>query len=162
MSTLSKVAATREDAYEAISAGYDLAKLLIEDGRAVEIIVREFDPNMTIRQRKFLHGPVLQQISEQARDKGQRYVRKVWKEHFRERFLGSDWVMRDGVAVEVPISSESLGIALYGEFIDKVIAAGATDWSVEFHFDLDEREAVCGRKRWSPRRPVARREEATA
>lgn len=138
---------TREAAHAAICAGYELAKLLVLDGRRVRIRIEEAEDDITVQQRRFYHGPVLKQVSEQARDDGKRYVQAVWKEYYREKFLGNRWELVKGKPVEIRVSTEELGVKAYSEFIDKVVADAATEWGVEFHFDVDQREAVRYRTR---------------
>lgn len=129
-------------------------KLKLRDGKPLEVNAAEWQDDMSARQRRFLHGPVLGQITEQARGEGgQRYAMKVWKELFREQFLGTTHEMVAGRPVEIRRSTEDLGIKAYSEYIDQVVAEAATTWGVEFRFILDEREAV----RYKPA-PARRRE----
>lgn len=151
-----RVVSTREGAHQAICDSYAAAKLLIEDGRRVRISVGEDEDSMTLRQRKFLHGPVLTQMSEQARDEGKRYLPKVWKEYFRGLFLGSTFETINGRTVEVRISTEGQSVKDYSDYIDRVIAHAAIDWSVTFLFIERDRDAV----RYRPK--AAARQHATA
>lgn len=140
---------------------------LPEPGR-LRVIVGFERADITTRQRGFLHAAVLPQIAEQVRmPDGTRYTAEVWKEHFRQRFLGVEWVLKaiprwDAKAGRMVypkratphrerISTESLGVKGYSEFIDKVIAAATTELGVVFDFDQQEREAV--RYRRKARRP---------
>ena len=148
---IDRAADTREEAHSIILAGYELAKVLVQQGRRVRIRVEEDQDDLTLQQRRFYRGPVLQQISEQAHQDGQRYGKAVWHELFRGQFLGSRWELVGGRPVELRVSTEDLGIRDYSEYIDKVLAEAATVWGVEFHFDIDQREAV----RYRPRRAEA-------
>jgi hypothetical protein len=112
-------------------------------------LVLGFDrDDKSAKQRRFLHGPVLGQISEQAVVAGVRYAMPVWKEHLREKFLGFTWecVRRPGQKRATPrkvrISTESLSVKQYSEYIDKVLAYAATDLGVAFDLDPIEREEV--------------------
>ena len=124
--------------------------------------------DITTKQRGFLHAAVLPQIAEQvSMPDGTRYTSEVWKEHFRQRFLGFDYVLKaiprwDAKAGRMVrpkratphrkrISTEDLGIKGYSLFIDQVIAAATTELGVVFEFDQQEREAV--RYRRKARRP---------
>ncbi len=156
---------TREQAHQAITHGYALAKALLQDGKRVSVNIGEDEEPLTVKQRKFFHGVVLMQIAEQVRVEGQRYTLEVWKDYFRKLFLGSGgyrYVMRkqprwDAATgrLVVPkkatpkrelVSTESLSIKQYSELIDKVIAHAQTDLGVQFHFIDFEREEV----RWKP------------
>ncbi len=104
--------------------------------------------NKSARQRRFLHGPVLGQISEQAKSDGQRYVLKVWKEYFRRKYLGDRWesYRLPGAKRATPhrtrVSTEDLTVKQYSDYIDRVIAHAATDLGVAFDLDPIEREGV--------------------
>lgn len=162
--TLVRLCSTRELAYAAIRDGYAHAQLLIADDKRVRIEVSEDDDSLSARQRRFLHGAVLKQITEQARgDDGQQYLMIVWKEVFRARFLGSTWATNPMGSkyppIEIRISTEDLGLKDYSEYIDKVIAEAATVWNVAFKFRVDERE---GARYVEPKSKAKKREAATA
>lgn len=133
---------TREEAHQAVIDAYALAKLLIADGKRVCFQVGEDADPMTAKQRRFLHGPVLQQISEQVLLEGRRYARAVWKEHLRDLFLGSEFVQLAGKTVEIRKSTEDLSARDYSTYIEQVLAHAATEWGVVFRFREGEREAV--------------------
>lgn len=153
-----RVVSTREEAHEAIMQGYLHAKALLADGKRVQISVGEDADPITLKQRRFLHGPVLSQIAEQVRVGGERYVMEVWKEYFRKLFLADRFEMhkvprydktlcqlvnpKRATPIRVRVSSEDLGIKKYSEYIDKIIAYAATEWSVAFKFDPLERDSV--------------------
>lgn len=164
--TLERTATTREAWRIAATAIFRAGEALIEAGKTAKGTVTEYEDDITAKQRGFLHKAVLPQIAEQARvgEKGERYVMAAWKEYYRKKFLGSKWVMQKlpgqkrATPVRVRISSESLGIKAYSEYIDRVIADAVTEWSVAFRFIAEEREAV----RWKPARAKAKKEEVTA
>jgi hypothetical protein len=153
-----------------------------EDGEVAEpgrlrVIVGFHREDITTRQRGFLHAAVLPQIAEQVRmPDGSRYTAEVWKEFFRQRFLGHQYVLKavprwdvEAGRMVVPkratpvrerISTESLDIKGYSEFIDQVIAAATTELGVVFEFDQQERESV--RYRRKVRRVAARAESEEA
>jgi len=103
-----------------------------------------------VQQRKFLHGPVLTQISEQVRVNGERFTVDVWKEYFRKRILERDpeyeMVKLPGAKRATPRrvrkSTEKLGVRDYAKFIDEVIDTAVADFNVAFRFEMNEREAV--------------------
>lgn len=164
-----RIVRTREEAHEAVMQAYVVAKTLIQDGKRVRVSVEEDAEPITIKQRRFLHGPVLSQISEQVRVGGERYVMDIWKEFFRKEFLGDKFVMlkkprwdkklcqlvqaKRATPHRVRISTEDLSIKQYSEYIDRVIAHAATEWAVAFVFLAGEREAV------QYVRPVAKQKE---
>lgn len=136
------IVSTREEAHDAVMRAYVVAKGLIADGKRARITVGEDDDSVSVRQRRFLHGPVLTQISEQVRVDGMRYVTAIWKEYFRNLFLGSRHEEFGRTLIELRNSTEDLGVKAYSEYIDRVIAHATTEWSVAFEFDPNEREAV--------------------
>lgn len=157
--TLQRVARTPEAWRAAATDIYRAGEALIQAGQAVAASVCEWEDDISARQRRFLHGAVLTQISEQARgDKGERYRMEVWKELYRSQFLGSNWEMVRGKPIEIRISTESLGVKAYSEYIDRVIADAATEWGVVFRFIAEEREAV----RYRPSVRAKRKEAAEA
>lgn len=150
---------TREAAHHAVSVAYVHAKVLLEDGKRVRISCEVDDDPVTVRQHRFFHGPLLRQISEQVRVEGQRYARELWKEHLKNVLLPDEWVMRKlpfvidkatgkpkpskkAVPFRLPKSLAGLSVKDMSDFIDRSIAHAATEWGVEFRFNLDEREAV--------------------
>lgn len=139
---LEATARTKEEARAAFVAAHEATRVLLADGRMVRIVVEEVDPDLRLRLLAFYRGPVLQQVSEQARIDGQRYTRPVWHETFREQFLGSRFIMVAGCPIEVPVSTGNLGVRRLGEYVDQVIAEAVMEWGVSFTFENDERAAV--------------------
>lgn len=96
------------------------------------------DDAKSIQQRKFYHGVVLKEISQQAVVNGQKFALPVWKEHFRETFLGYRWeVVREPFTGKkkrrkVRNSSEDLGVKAYSKLIEQVIAFAVTELGVMF------------------------------
>jgi hypothetical protein len=156
---LDRTVDTKEAAHEAARQAYALAQALLLDGKRVKFRVGEDEDPITLKQRGFLHKAVLPQIAEQyVFPDRSRFVAEVWKEHFRQRFLGDRWVMRKiprwdaaaGVLV-VPkratprrerVSTEHLGIRAYSNYIDLVIDTATLELGVHFVFIDTEREAV--------------------
>lgn len=145
-----RVITTREQAHEAAALAYATAKRLLLDGKRVRISFGEDNDPISIKQRCFLHGPVLTQISEQARVVGERYTPGIWKAYFKrlilERKPKYEMVKMPGAKRATPRrvwhSTEKLSIKQYSQFIDEVIAHAVSEWSIQFHFLAGEREAV--------------------
>jgi len=64
MTTQARIVETRAQAHEAAMQGYMAARLLIDQGKRVVFSVGEDSEPISIKQRRFLHGPVFGQISE--------------------------------------------------------------------------------------------------
>lgn len=138
----SRIASTREEAHAAITQAYQMARSLLADGKRVKISVGEDSDPITVKQRGFLHRAVFPQISEQVRVGGERFVPDVWKEYFRNLFLGSKFVKMGEHVIEIRNSTEDLNVQKYSAYIDRVIAHASTEWHVAFVFDERERESV--------------------
>ena len=146
----SGTAVTRERLYELCNEGYKRGRMLIADGKRVVVTVAEDEEALTALQRKFFHGPVLGQISEQVRVEGVKYTRAAWKVHLKNEILERnprfETVMLPGDKEPRSIrnwwSTEELGVKAYSEFIDEVLAIATTQWRVEFRFLIGQREAV--------------------
>ena len=142
---------TRDEAHGAILRANAHAKTLVaeaDEPKRYRIVVGEDRDDVSVKQRRFLHGPVLGQIVEQAKADGQRFVMAVWKEYYRAKFLGFRWEhyklpgQKKATPRKVRVSTEDLSIKQYSEYIDKVLADAATEFGVVFDLDPAEREAV--------------------
>lgn len=143
---------TPESAHEAVLLANAHAKTLARDpenaGKVFRIIVGEERDSLSARQRRFMHGPLLGQVSEQVRVNGERFVMAVWKRYYKGLFLGHTWEMvklpgqKRATPRKVQVSSEDLSVKQYSDWIDKVLAHAATEFGVRFVFKIDEREAV--------------------
>lgn len=102
------------------------------------IVVRaeDYENELSDRQRGFLHGVVLTQISQQAAPNGQRFAMPVWKEWYREKFLGKKRMTfvnpMTGKKTRrwVRVSTEDLGVRAYAKYIDQVLADASTEHGV--------------------------------
>ena len=158
---------------------YRAGETMIESGLRPRVELTEAADTLTIRQLRFVHGPILQQISEQVFVNGRAFAREVWKEHLKDLFIPDQFEMvqapfiRDAKTGQwrpskrkVPQKKRKSLTSLTGrkrsEFIDQVLAHAATEWGVTFVFRFDERESV----RWQPPqrkvRQAAEREEVAA
>lgn len=128
----------------------------------------EDQEDLTVKQRRFLHGPVLHQIADQVVADGTKFSMPVWKEFYRAKFLGWRWVsmrlpgQKRATPRKVRISTEDLTIRQYSEYIDKVIADAVTEYGVEFDLDPREREAVRYRPKKRAKSAATREEAVTA
>jgi len=57
-------------------------------GNRVTVECRLTEDAKTDEQRRFYHGVILKQIAQQARPNGVKFSLAVWKEHFRNEYLG--------------------------------------------------------------------------
>lgn len=160
---------TREELYAGVCAIYEAAKAMLDAGQRPRLTLTEDEDGLTLRQMRFIHGPILQQISEQMAAQGVKFTRDAWKTHLKEVFFPDEFEMvqapfvRDAKTGEwrpskrkVPRKKEKSLTKLTGkrrsEFIDWALAYAAVEWGVVFHFHIDEREAV---RYVPPKRKVA-------
>lgn len=166
---LSVVCMSVEDAHATALHAYSLAKTIIANGENALIECRQALEPISIKQRRFLHGVVLRQISEQVRVGEHRYTIELWKTYFVDLLLPPHWEMVDvpphrdpqtGRLVEpkrprmpkkVKTKTEELGVRAYAEFTEKVIDYATVEWGVVFIFTRDEQQL-------RRTRPAARKE----
>lgn len=159
---MERKADSREELHKQVQAIYDAGKAMVADGKLVRLTLAEADEEkLTLRQMRFIHGPILKQISEQVRvgDQGIQYSRKAWKIYLKDLFIPDDYEMvrvpfvRDAKTGQLRPSKREVPRKKYksltdltgkrrSEFIDWVLAYAATEWNVQFVFTFDEREAV--------------------
>lgn len=148
--TLTRIAGTPEHWRAAATAIFRAGEAMVAAGKPVQVTLTEWEDDLTARQRGFLHAAVFPQVAEQAHvgERRERFVAKIWKEYFRERFLGHRWEMvkmpgqKRATPRKVRISTEDLGIKAYSDYIDKVIDHAVDELGVVFVFRGEEREAV--------------------
>lgn len=167
--TFDRVIFSQEALRDQMVIAFTHARSVIQNGKSVRVLIEEALEPIRIKQRNFLHGVVLAQISEQVKvpqfdshgaptGKVERYVIDTWKEHFRERFLGWKHVMKRGFVLDKKtglwrpakkktphreaISSETLGVKRYAEWTDKIIDHAIEEMGVVFVFKFEEREEV--------------------
>lgn len=159
MSHLDRIARTPQAWRAAATDIFRAGEALIQAGRPVKGSVSEHDDPLTLRQLKFIHGPVLDQISAQVRVGGVLFTKQAWKHHLKDLFIPDEWEMHQAPFVRdaktgawrpskrrVPVkkykSLKDLGVKRCSKFIDQVLAHAASEWGVQFRFLADEREAV--------------------
>ena len=124
----------------------DKCRQIWQAGHAVSVTLRTYEDDKSDRQRRYYHGIVLRAIAQQARPNGERFPFKVWKEHFRAEYLGTERVTRVNPLTgetwqeDRRISTEDLGIRAYSNLIDRVSAFAATELGVTFPMPYDEWE----------------------
>ena len=170
---MERTAHTLEQWRTGMTAVYKAGEEMLVNGQLPHVELSAEGETMTLRQLRFIHGPILKQISEQVVVEGVRYTRDVWKEHLKDLFIPDQFVMvrlpfvRDKAGNwkpsrrKVPRKVEKSLLDLKNEarsiLIDQVLAYAATEWGVEFVFNFDEREAVRYRP---PQRKQAQQREA--
>lgn len=109
-----------------------------KEGKRLAISIVEAEDAKSDQQRRYYHGVVLTEIAEQAKANGQKFAMPVWKEFFRDKFLGfkvktfTNPVTGKKSRRRVRISTEDLGVKAYSNLIERVTAFAVTDLGVEF------------------------------
>lgn len=111
-------------------------KAMTSAGNVVVLRGEEYENELSDRQRGFLHGVVLMQISHQAAPNGQKFPMHVWKEWYREKFLGkksetfTNPITGKKTRRLKRVSTEDLGVRAYAKYIDRILADAATEHGV--------------------------------
>ena len=119
------------------------AKALLISGRKQVLTLTDFQDKLSAKQRKFYHGFILNEIAKQAGIDGRRYGLEIWKEWFRDKYLGDEVVteINPMTGIETKrtrrVSTESLNVKGYNELIDQVTAYAVTELNVIFDKDFD-------------------------
>lgn len=134
-----RLSANPQEAHKTLATPvWQQIKALAMAGHQTVLEVRTAEDVKTDKQRRYLHGYVLMTIANQATVNGQKFDMRVWKEHLRSEFLGFKTVTHKNpitgkkVRRRERVSTESLGVKGYGEYIDRVTAYAATELGVEF------------------------------
>jgi hypothetical protein len=100
----------------------------LNQGRELVLEARLLDDDITDKQRGYLHGVVLTEIAQQLRPNGQSFAMPVWKEHFRQKYLGFKVVTAINPFTGKKsrrrhrISTEDLGVRGMADYIDQIMA----------------------------------------
>jgi hypothetical protein len=118
-----------EQGHEVIAKrAWPWAKEQLRQGRELVAEFRLLDDDITDKQRAYLHAVVLTEIAQQLRPGGQSFPMPVWKEHYRQKFLGFKVVTSINPFTgkksrrRVRISTEDLGVRRMAEYIDQIMA----------------------------------------
>lgn len=106
-------------------------KAMAEQGRPLSVSIGEHKTKRSLEQNKRLHA-ILTDISEQAWVDGRQYSRDIWKEYFRQKFLGTEEIaLPGGKLIERGVSTTTLDVHEFNEFMAKVEAHAVSELGVE-------------------------------
>lgn len=131
-------------AHKAFASMWNECKALLMAGRKQVLKLEDFEDTLTAKQRKYYHGFILNTIASQASVEGRKYGLQIWKEHFRDKYLGDKVVTEinpmTGVETKrtVRVSTEDLKVKGYNLLIEQVTAFAATELNVIFDLDFNE------------------------
>ena len=136
--------ATREGAHKVATLVYQQASLMIADGKRVRIRCDEAKDVRSLRQNGFLWGHVYSEISHQAVVCGERWISEAWHELMKRMFLGYRYEVIERMPGQPEISDKrqrvrrvlrsttDLSVKQMSEYLERVLAYGATDLGVKF------------------------------
>lgn len=119
------------------------AKSMMLAGHRLVAEFRLAEDVKTDGQRRYYHGIVLAEVAKQATANGQKFPLAVWKEFFRDKFLGFKTVSYTNPMTGKKLrrrmrkSTEDLGVKAYATLIEQVTAFACTDLGVEFPARID-------------------------
>lgn len=138
---IDRLVATQADAHAVMTAGYQLAKRVINGGASVRICVQQHEEDRTLQQNRYYWGVVLKDVSDQASIDGQRWAVEAWHELFRRQFIGMaiKKVTVAGRKKKVVIrslrSTKDLKVRAFSLYLDQIIAFAVVDLSVRLSCD---------------------------
>lgn len=130
---------TPEQAHAVLTkAVWPKIKAELQAGHEQALVVEPFEDSLTKKQRGYYHGVVLTEIAAQVKIDGKRHSMAVWKEYFRDKYLGfrretfTNPLTGKKSRRRVRVSTEDLGVRRYAKLIDEVSAFAVTELDVRF------------------------------
>lgn len=105
----------------------------LKHGRKLVVEAKLLDDDITEKQRAYLHAGVLTQIAQEAVVNGERFPMEVFKEWYRNQFLGFkvvtciDPFTKKKSRRRIRVSTEDLGKRGLAEYTERVIAHASTE-----------------------------------
>lgn len=116
---------------------------LTDEARPVEVVVRPYRRKRSLAMNRCFHG-WCKIVSDFVDDHyGIRHPPLVWKEYFKQLFLGeTQKTMPDGTVVSYTQPSSELNVEQFGELLTRIDAWAATELSLELPRNDDWMEAM--------------------
>jgi hypothetical protein len=107
-------------------------RALAGQGKALSVTVTEHKKQRSVVQNKRLHA-MLADIAEAAYVNGSQYSQEAWKEYYRRKFIGAEEVrFPDGAMQERGISTTTLSVAEFADFMSRIEAHAIMELGIEF------------------------------
>ena len=97
-------------------------------GKPLAVTVQEYKAKRSGDQNRY-YWQRLNEIAEQAWIGGRQFSADAWHEHFKRQFVGSEDLPHGGTA---GISTTSLSVAEFAEYVGRVEAYAASELGIEF------------------------------
>lgn len=101
-----------------------------QGGKPLAVTVNEHKKKRSNEQNKRLWS-MLNEIAEQAWVNGKRFSADAWHEHFKRTLIGME-ELPDGSMIG--ISTTTLNVSEFGEYMEKIASCAASEFGIEFHF----------------------------
>lgn len=107
-------------------------------GNELTLVVEPYEDHLTKKQRGYYHAVVLTEIAAQVAIEGRKHSMAVWKEYFRDKYLGyrrrtvTNPLTGKKSRRRERVSTEDLGVRRYAKLIDEVTAFAVTELGVLF------------------------------
>lgn len=111
------------------------AQAFADKGEFLRVIITSDEKKRSLEQNRFLHGPVLDAITNQAWWEGRQYPKEFWKEYFRRRYLLKDeYETPAGEIIQVYWSTadKKFSVGMMAEFLTNIQSEAAAEWGVVF------------------------------
>ena len=108
------------------------AKSFLERGKPLRVIVTDSEKHRSSEQNA-RYWAILSEIAEKAGINGQKFSREVWHEYYARIYLPLDEViLPDGEIIQRRVSTTSLKVPQFSNYMNQVEAHAATELNVEF------------------------------
>ena len=96
----------------------------------LQIIIAPKKSKRTLEQNKLLWA-VYNELAEQAFVDGRLFHSEIWHEYCKGRFLGyTEIMLPDGKLIKTPISTTTLNTAEMTDYINRIMAYGASEFGI--------------------------------
>lgn len=101
-------------------------------GTPLSVTISEHKAKRSLEQNSRLHA-LLQDVAANAWVDGKQFDLDTWKEFFRRKFIGTEEIpMPDGSRIERGVSTTTLDVAAFSEFMTQIEEYAQTVLAVEF------------------------------
>lgn len=108
------------------------APAMAASGKPLAVTISESKSKRSLEQNARLHA-LLMEIAANSWVDGRQYDAETWKEHFRRLYIGTEEILLpNGQRVERGISTTTLDVAAFSEFMDKITEYAQDHLAVEF------------------------------
>ena len=105
---------------------------MAQQGKPLAVTVAEAKSKRSSEQNSRLHA-LLSEVAAHAWIEGRQFDMETWKEYFRQKFIGTEEIMLpDGRRIERGISTTTLDVGAFSQFMDQITEYAQDHLAVEF------------------------------